>query len=89
MPEITLNLAFKITERTRVFVGYDFLFLSDVARPGDLIDRNINTTRTPVGTALGAAGVDPTPPGAAGPNFAFRNTNFWAQGIQFGLEFRW
>jgi len=64
-----------------------------VARPGDLIDRNINSTETGLNTTFLKAGIPlgavGAPVGPTAPNFTFRDTTYWAQGINFGLEFRW
>ena len=58
--------------------GYTFLYWNDVARAGDQIDLSVNTSQIPPGTLVGAAR----------PAFAFRSTDFWAQGMRFGLELR-
>ncbi len=91
VPEVDCNLNFQMTRWARFFVGYSFLYLSQVARPGDLIDHNINITQTGLANALQAAGVPGTAPpiGSPAPNFAFHESSFWAQGINFGLQFRY
>ncbi|MCA9266448.1 MAG: BBP7 family outer membrane beta-barrel protein [Planctomycetales bacterium] len=57
--------------------GYSFLYWSDIARAVDQIDRGINVTQVPPGTLDG----DPR------PAFEFQKTDFWAQGLNFGLEY--
>ena len=57
--------------------GYTFLHLSQVARAGDLIDRNLS--QFPPGAL----------DGAAQPEFSFITTGFWAQGLHFGLEYNY
>jgi len=59
--------------------GYSVLFWTNVARAGDQIDRSINTTQIPPGTLSG----DPRP--APTEN----TTDFWAQGLRFGLEYNY
>ena len=84
VPEVGLTLGYQFTERLRFFVGYNFLYWSNVARSGDQINSTINLSQIP---GLGAGSL----PGAgtpAQPAFAFRNDNFWAQGITLGLEWR-
>ena len=83
VPELGVKVGYQPTEFLRVFVGYTFLYWSDVARPGDQIDYSLNPTRIPVNRSVGG------PFGAAQPSFAFHETDFWAQGIQFGMEFRY
>lgn len=84
VPEATLTVGYWLTARLRASVGYNFLYLSEVARPGNQIDRAINPLQAPAIT-----GNPPAPlVGAARPAFAFRQDDFWAQGLNFGLEFR-
>jgi hypothetical protein len=78
-PEMTVNLGYQITNHARCFVGYNLMYLSNVVRPGGLIDTSVNTNLLP-------------PPIAslpARPAFAFKGTDFWAQGVNLGLEFRY
>ncbi len=66
-------------------VGYSFLYVSSVARPGDQIDRVINPNTSP---AIGSnfSGAVSSPPH---PALNVQSSDFWAQGLNFGLEFRW
>ena len=79
--EVNFNLGYQVTDHVRVFAGYSFLYWSNVVRPGDVIDSRVNSTRTP-GSLL-------PPSGPAAPSFAFRNSDFWAQGINVGVQARW
>lgn len=81
VPEVGLNLGVRITDRLKAQVGYTFLYWSRVARPGDQIDRAINVNLVPTDPAFG------TPGGPARPAFSFHETDFWAQGLNFGFEF--
>lgn len=85
IPDVNVNVGAQITDRARVFVGYSFLYASEVIRPGDQIDRRINPTQS---STFGGA-----PPktlvGPAAPVFPFNGSDFWAQGINFGLELRY
>src|SRR4029450_13690718 len=38
-PEATVNVGYAVTPNVRVHVGYNFLFWSNVLRPGEQIDR--------------------------------------------------
>jgi hypothetical protein len=80
VPEVGLNVGYQITDALRVYVGYNFLYMSSVARPGDQIDPVITHPIIPPAGRL--------PPGSR-PLFAFRGTDFWAHGVNFGLEFRY
>ncbi len=73
LPEAGITFTFRILDNLRFATGYSILFVNNTVRPGTSIDRNINPTQT----------------GAAGPVFQFRDTTFWAQGVNVGLEFRY
>jgi hypothetical protein len=81
-PEFSLHVGYQVTQSTRAFVGYSFLYLSNVVRPGDVIDRTVNLSQLP--TTMGAGSLT----GPARPAVLFKDTEFWAQGVDFGLEFR-
>jgi hypothetical protein len=78
MPELGATLGFDITRHLRATIGYTFLYWSNVARPGDQINTDINASQFPPGTLTGAAR----------PNFVFHTTDFWAQGLNVGAEYR-
>ena len=81
LPAVELKLAYQITERLRAFVGYDFMYWSQVVRPGNQIDRNINLSDS---TVFGTGALL----GPAYPMPLFNRGDFWAQGLNVGLEFR-
>ena len=78
LPEASLSLFYQVTCNVRATVGYNFLYLSHVLRPGDQIDFGLNPTQFPPGTLTGPAR----------PALAFNDTDFWAQGLNFGIEVR-
>jgi hypothetical protein len=84
VPEIALNLGYRLTPQATVYLSYSFLYASNVARPGDQINRNINPTQS---VAYGS-----NPPatlvGAAQPTFSFNTTDFWAQTLSIGFAYR-
>lgn len=83
VPEFAINFGYALTRHIRLTFGYTFLLWSNVMRAGDQIDRGLNPTEL---TALANRG-----PllGPARPNFPFQSTDFWAQGLNFGLQFRY
>jgi len=83
VPEIDLNLGLRLTPWANVFVGYSFLYVSSVARPGEQIDRVINPTQ-----AVAINGPGPFS-GPARPAPMNNSTDFWVQGINVGLELRY
>ncbi len=82
-PELSLRLGVELFGRARVFVGYNFLYLSEVARPGDQMNRNVNLSQMPLSTRGDFFFGPPL------PNFAFHGADFWAQGLLFGVEYRY
>ena len=84
VPEVGLNIGYRITEWLSVLVGYTFLYANSVARPAQQIDRNINPTQS-----ASFGGTPPTPlEGPAHPSFKFNGSDFWAQGLNVGLAGR-
>jgi Putative beta barrel porin-7 (BBP7) len=86
VPELQLRLGMNLTPSIRAFVGYEFFYVSNVVRPGDQVDRVLNFTANPA-----VNGVVAPPPlmGVARPAPMFNQNDFWAQGVSFGLQFRY
>jgi len=82
VPQITTRVGYQLTERFRAFIGYDFLYWTNVVRPGDQIDTVLDTTRIP-----GGPGGNPI--NAVRPAPLINSTDFWAQGLSVGAEYRW
>lgn len=83
VPEVGVNIGMQLTRRIRAKVGYSFLYVSNVARPGNQIDRVVNPNAVPTGSTFGAAGGPPR------PNFTFNGSDYWAHGLNFGIECRY
>jgi hypothetical protein len=77
LPEVDVNVGFAITPNLDVTCGYTFLYVSRVMQPGDAVDRQVNLTQR-VGELIGPAR----------PAFAFRDSDYWLQGLTFGLQGR-
>ena len=58
-------------------LGYTLLLWQDVSRVGNQIDTTINPSQIPPGALVG----EPR------PGFAFQTSDFWAHGLNFGLEY--
>ena len=78
IPSIEARVGYQLTCHWRAYAGYTAIFWGDVARAGDQIDLVVNPSQLPPGTLQGPAR----------PAFAFHDSNFWAQGINVGLELR-
>ncbi len=83
VPEIGVNLGYQILPNLRGFVGYNFLYWSNVIRPGTSIDRVVDLTQVPNFLPNPSA----VPPAPGHPAAVFHEVGFWAQGLTFGLEF--
>lgn len=88
--ELGLDVGYQLTEQLRLYAGYNFLYWSSVMRPGDQIDPVVARSQLP-GNTPGIV----SPPGSTArlgqlhPVYAFHGTDFWAHGVNFGLEFRY
>jgi hypothetical protein len=76
MPEIGFTLGYDLTPRLRATAGYTLLYWSNVARPGDQIDLNLDPAQFPPATATGTK-----------PAFELHTSDFWAQGVNLGLDY--
>lgn len=79
VPEFGLNAGMQVGEHVRFGVGYSILYWTHVARAGEQIDTNVNTSQLPPGSLVGEGR----------PTFNFHNSDYWAQGVNFFLEFRY
>jgi hypothetical protein len=83
IPELGLQVGYQFNPQVRAFVGYNFLYWTDVVRPGDQIDTTVNAAAVP---ALRRSRVITGPDR---PAFSFHETDFWAQGLTVGAEIRY
>lgn len=86
VPEVGLNVGYQVTNRMKVFVGYNFLYLSSAIRPGETIDQRIDAARVPNLLPVDSAGMPVTP---ARPMPLMSTSGYFVQGINFGLVFKW
>jgi hypothetical protein len=84
VPEIGINVGWRFSRGLRAFLGYDFLYLSNVIRPGNQIDRTVTFSQTIQNTIAGNASA----PGDR-PIVPLAGSSFWAQGLNFGVEWRY
>jgi len=82
VPEAQLKIGYQLGRVVNLFVGYNFLYWSNVVRPGTAITRNIDFQGIPT-SSIYNPGVPPQAP----PPPSFVNTGFWAQGINLGILF--
>ena len=79
VPEGGLTLGYNVTDWWRITAGYNALYWSNVVRPGDQVNLNVNRTLLPFRGGNPVAG--------AQPNFPGRTTDYYASGVTFGMLF--
>jgi hypothetical protein len=83
VPEANLTLSCQCFDFLRLFAGYNFLYWSQVTRPGDALNNNIDSRQVPTTTLFPyTTGVTYLGPGAP----ALIQRGFIAQGFFAGLE---
>jgi hypothetical protein len=82
LPEAGMRIGWRFQDRSRMYIGYNFLYLSEAVRAGEQIDRTGDESQVPLlgrtGTAL-----------AERPGPVLARSDFWVQGLVFGLEYRY
>jgi hypothetical protein len=79
LPEFGVNMKFEASRNLTFNVGYTLLMLNDVARTGELIDPLVNSSQRFGGPLTGPA--NPT------SQLSHNETDFWAQGLNFGFTY--
>ncbi len=82
IPELGATAGLDLTARLRLTAGYSLVYWSKVVRAGDQVDYNVNTSQAPTGSTPG------TLIGIPSPHFPYAFTDFWAQGLNIGLDYR-
>lgn len=83
LPEAAVKLGCRFRDHSRLYVGYNFLYLSDAVRPGDQIDRGLDPAAVPLGPRTGPAWPGERPAGV------LVRSDFWVQGLILGFECRY
>lgn len=82
IPELNLNVGLQITPHIRAMVGYDFLYISSLARPGDQVGFTASTTSVSIAGAATTVHVNT-------PAINFHDTDMWLQGLTAGFQIRY
>jgi hypothetical protein len=80
-PEVGTHVGLQISRHVSAQLGYTFLYWDRVARPGNEMNPVLNPGQIPSSPLFGTGG-------PAQPARVFRDSEFWAQGLDCGLEFR-
>jgi hypothetical protein len=83
IPEVSARLGFAWTTWLSTHVGYNFLYIDRVARPGDQYTNRVNPATVPTSFSYGLGGPVPV------PNPAGTQTDFWLQGVSFGVTVKY
>jgi hypothetical protein len=82
LTELGFNVGYQFSRGCRAYVGYNYIYLADIVRPGAQVGEALSTTRVTFAGLSTTAGI----PQSA---FRFGQTEFSLQGLNFGLEFRY
>ncbi len=82
VPEGNANIGWNITNRLKAYVGYNVVVWTNVARPGDQIDRTVDLRFVPNAPQL-------VPTSVERPSVPFVRADFLVHGLQFGMQGRW
>jgi hypothetical protein len=80
VPEVGITAGWRFTDQIVLSVGYNFLYWSSVARPGDQVNLRIDPANIPVSPSYNPA------QNAPDPVRLFHTTAFWAQGLTVGVS---
>ena len=84
LPEADFNVGYRVLPWARLFVGYDFLYISDVLRPGNQIDTGVNLYKSGLVQSFTGVTLPATNPNRPAVNPV--QSDFWAQGLTFGVD---
>jgi hypothetical protein len=79
IPELGITVGYAIAPSLRLLLGYSVVYWNNVVRPGEQIDLRINPDLLPP---------EQITLGPRVPRFLLRDTTFWAQGLNVGLDWR-
>jgi hypothetical protein len=80
VPDLQVKLGYELTPSVQITVGYEWMYLSSVVRPGDNINRYVPKGQT---FQQGGDTVSTT-----SPSPLFNSTDFYAHGLTVGLSAR-
>jgi hypothetical protein len=82
VPELAIGIGYQLNPCWRLTAGYSVIYWCSVQRAGDQIDQHINSELWPPRAA------EPEE-GGLWPQFPGIGSDFWAQGLNLGLEANW
>ena len=83
IPELTVNVGINLTKSIVLFAGYNFMWISQVARPANQINPVVDSSTVPFSPNFGQFGHVP------GTRQLFQQDDFWLQGVNFGMSIQY
>jgi len=83
IPEFSVDLGINITRSVSMYVGYNFLYVNKVARPGNQLNPFIDSTTIPFSDNYGVLGRVP------GRTRLFVQDDFWLHAANFGMRIKY
>ncbi len=83
IPEININVGLNVTRGITAYLGYNFLYINNIARPSDQINPIVNGATVPSSPNYGALNRPIV------PRQIFSQDEFWLMGVNFGLSMRY
>ncbi|HEY2411977.1 MAG TPA: BBP7 family outer membrane beta-barrel protein [Pirellulaceae bacterium] len=76
IPQLISNLNYHVTPTLSFHIGYNMMWITNIALSGDQIDTRVNSTQFFGGNLAGPAR----------PHFQFNDRDYWLQGINYGMN---
>jgi hypothetical protein len=76
IPQLISNLNYHVTPTLSFHIGYNYMWISNIALSGDQVDTFVNSTQFFGGNLAGPAR----------PRFQFNDRDYWLQGINYGMN---
>ncbi len=80
VPELGATVSYFVTPRFSLRAGYTFIYWSNVVRPGDQIDTDVNPALLPPANNVTTN---------LRPRFNFDSVDYYAHGVNLGAQFTW
>lgn len=78
IPELNANFSYQVNPCWKLTLGYSLIYVSDVVRPGDQIDFNVNGSQLAGGLT-----------GPADPGFNLQSDSLWVYGVNIGAQYNY
>jgi hypothetical protein len=82
VPEVRAQLSYNLRSWLQVSAGYNFLYWNHVVRPGDQISTTVSAAQAPSSPSY-------APGTTTGPSAPRNSSDFWTQGVSFGVTLRY